>query len=172
MHMLAKINRCRIVWSFPICCLAMAALAGGCNAKVINPTNTAQFDSQVVRANRPALVLFYKDGCALCGMMSPIMDRLADEYDGKATFANYRLLNLVFISTNPELRDRYEIWGYPTTVLFVDGQVKKKWIMDYSMADYRKALNEALGIQTTQPTAAQPTPVDKGEPTAARSPGR
>lgn len=164
--MKAALSRPGILQALIVGCGVMAALMGGCNDKVVSMRNSSNFESTVMRSNRPVLVNFYKDGCALCGMMAPVMDRLADEYDGKATFVNYELMNLVFISTNPELRDRFDVWVYPTVVLIVDGQVKKKWVVHYNMDDYRHALDEALGVKPPASATARiekPAGQDNGQ---------
>ena len=134
----------------------LALWAGGCSdPRIVHVDSTEEFDHVVLEANRPVLVHFWKEGCALCGMLAPIMNTLAQEYDGRALIVGYRLMSLIFIPRNPELRARYDIVGYPTAILFVNGEERGRWVIHYDTDDYRKALDAVCPPKpTTQPASA------------------
>ena len=44
---------------------------------------TENFDAEVLKSDVPVFVDFYADWCGPCKMMSPVIDKLADEYAGK-----------------------------------------------------------------------------------------
>lgn len=131
----------------PLLCLAALVMAvGGCaKTQPLVPVNsTAEFQSTVLQAKQPVVLLFYKQGCAACAAAQSVLGQLAAEYNGRVVFAEYPLMNFVLISNNPELRDKYEVVLYPTVILFVDGQEKKRWVAEYSAATYRKDIDAVL----------------------------
>lgn len=156
-------------------CVVVAMATIGCaNKKVISINSTAEFNEKVLKSDKPVFVHFYKFGCALCAMLAPIENDLADEYDGRVVFANYQLMNFVFIVRNKELREKYDVSVYPTAVLIVNGEVKKKWVAHYNKRDFRKAIDDVLAARTqpasSQPASSQPVICPPGPPDSAPAP--
>jgi thioredoxin 1 len=136
-------------------CAAVLVLVGGCAAA--NPATLVEtgeeFQHQVVEANQPVLVEFFKGGCATCVILEPGLNQLAQEYRGRATIARYYEMNFVFMQTSQQITDRYRVHLVPTVLLLVNGQEKKRWFMEYNMDVYRQALDEVLH-QTAAPKVA------------------
>jgi thioredoxin-like negative regulator of GroEL len=124
-------------------------LAGGCDApashKALDIEEAAQVKKVIADSNQPVLLMFYKQGCASCAALEPIIDRLATEYEGRAVVAKFMILNVGFGVKSRELKDRYNVVFVPHVILTVGGQEKQHWISDYNTDDYRKAINGALG---------------------------
>lgn len=76
----------------------------------------ADFEEQVLNADTPVLVDFWAEWCAPCKMIAPIVDQLAEEYDGQVKFAK------LDVDTNPQAPMTYGVRGIPTLLIFKDGQ--------------------------------------------------
>ena len=75
------------------------------------------YADEVSHSEKPVLIDFYADWCGPCKMIAPILDEIADEYQGKLTVAK---LN---IDQNPGTAPKYGIRGIPTLLLFKNGEV-------------------------------------------------
>jgi thioredoxin 1 len=76
------------------------------------------FEADVLQAERPVLVDYWAEWCGPCKMIAPILEEIADEYDGRLTVAKLNIDEN--ISTPP----KYGIRGIPTLMLFKDGAVE------------------------------------------------
>jgi thioredoxin 1 len=135
-----------------LACAILALLAAGCESRNLRPIlNEADFQRQVLRADRPVVVDFYKGGgCPPCKMLLPILDQLADEYRGRVLFTSYEIISPFFQVTSEELKARYDIFYIPTVILFINGQEQKRWPLNFMIDDYRKVLDEVLARQAAR----------------------
>lgn len=74
------------------------------------------FDQVVLKAERPVVVDLWAPWCQPCKMVAPILDELADEYNGQINFVK------VDIDQNPKTAARYGIMSIPTLLIFKNGQ--------------------------------------------------
>jgi len=134
----------------------LTLLAGGCAATNLVPiADEADFQRQVIEADKPVVVDFYKEGgCPTCKLLEPILDQLADEYRGRVIFAKFAVMTPFFQTTSEEIKQRYNIIGIPTAVLFVNGKEVKRWALYYMFDDYRKTLDEVVGGPTPKAAPA------------------
>ena len=73
------------------------------------------FEQDVLQAEVPVLVDFWAEWCGPCKMLAPTVEKVANEYEGKAKFVK---LN---IDDNNQVAQQYGIKGIPTLILFKDG---------------------------------------------------
>lgn len=76
------------------------------------------FEGEVINSEGTVLVDYWADWCGPCKMIAPILDEIAEEYDGKLKVAK---LN---IDENPNTPPKYGIRGIPTLMLFKNGNVE------------------------------------------------
>ena len=77
---------------------------------------TADTFEALIRENKIVLVDFFATWCGPCRMIAPLIEQVAEEYDGKAVVAK------VDIDEEQELATQYGIESIPTVILFKDGE--------------------------------------------------
>jgi thioredoxin 1 len=75
----------------------------------------ANFD-EILRNHSLVLVDFWAEWCAPCRMIAPILEELAQEYEGKLLVAK------LDVDENPKTAMRYRVMSIPTVILFKNGQ--------------------------------------------------
>lgn len=74
------------------------------------------FEDEVLNSNEPVLVDYWANWCAPCKMISPILEEIAEEYEGKVKIAK------LDIDENRSVTERYKVRGIPTLMLFKGGE--------------------------------------------------
>ncbi len=84
---------------------------------MVNKFNVSNFEAEVLQSDIPVFVDFYADWCGPCKMMSPVIDKLAEEYAGRIKVGK------VNVDDDSELAVRYGIMSIPNMVFFKNGEV-------------------------------------------------
>ncbi len=99
------------------------------NYVILNDDN---FEQEVIQSNIPVLIDFWAEWCMPCKMIEPIVDELAQQYQGKLKVGK------LDVDNNPQVSMKYGIRSIPTLLIFKNGQpvdqiigaVPKKIILD------------------------------------------
>ena len=76
------------------------------------------FEAEVLTSDAPVLVDFWAEWCGPCKALAPILDQIANDFDGRVVIAK---LN---IDDNESSPVQYGVRGIPTILLFKGGEVK------------------------------------------------
>ncbi|HJL20232.1 MAG TPA: thioredoxin [Sandaracinaceae bacterium LLY-WYZ-13_1] len=90
--------------------------------KNVSAVNDLNFDSEVVKSDVPVLVDFTATWCGPCRQIAPLVDQLADEYEGKAKVVK------LDIDESPETARKFGIRGVPTLLVFKGGEVVQQQV--------------------------------------------
>jgi len=105
--------------------------------------NLAQFTTEswqkdVLESDQPVVVDFWAPWCGPCRMLSPIIDRVAEQFAGKVKVGK---LN---VDDAQDIAVRYGISGIPQVFVFKGGEPKQKIVGLTSEAELTKMINQVL----------------------------
>ena len=100
--------------------------------------NTANWDQEVLQSDQPVLVDFWATWCMPCRRLSPVIDRIADQFAGRVKVGK---LNT---EESPETAIKYGISGIPQLLVFKGGQENTRLVGLQSESDLAKMLDRVL----------------------------
>jgi thioredoxin 1 len=95
----------------------------------------ANFTTEVLQSAQPVLVDFWAEWCGPCKMLAPILDELAEEYNGRVRIGK------VNIDEFQELAAQYGIRSIPTLLIFKQGQVAEQLVGLRSKRDLKASFD-------------------------------
>jgi len=100
--------------------------------------NDSNFDQMVLQSKTPVMVDFWAVWCGPCRMVEPVVEELANDYEGKVTVAR---LN---VDENPKTASQYSIMSIPTLLIFKDGAPVSNIVGFRPKAELQRSLDAVL----------------------------
>ena len=105
---------------------------------VLELTND-NFQTEVLESDQPVLVDFWAEWCMPCRMLAPVIDKLADRYEGKVKVGK------LDTEAARDVAVQYGISSIPTIILFKDGKPAKVMVGMQPEQAYAGELDKLLG---------------------------
>ena len=96
------------------------------------------FEAEVLNSPMPVLVDFWAAWCAPCRMLAPVVEAIAEKYEGRAKVVK---LN---VDENTLTSGKYNIKGIPTLLLFKDGVIKEQIVGNTTKGTISKMIDNHL----------------------------
>ena len=93
------------------------------------------FEQEVLKSSTPVLVDFWAEWCMPCRMLSPTIEKLANDYAGRIKVGK------IDTDANRDVSMKYGISAIPTVILFKDGKVATKFVGLRQEKDFKEVLD-------------------------------
>ena len=100
--------------------------------------NSQNFESEVLKSNVPVLVDFSADWCGPCKMMAPLIDELADEYEGEMKIGK------INVDQSPDIAQKYNVMSIPMFAFFKNGEVVETAVGALNKAKLQAMIDRVL----------------------------
>jgi len=106
---------------------------------VTQVSDTKAWEIDVMNSDVPVFVDFWAEWCGPCRMVSPVVEELSNDYDGKIKFVK------VNVDEANELASKYNVFSIPTLAIFNKGQLVSQQVGAASKDSYKNMIEKALG---------------------------
>jgi len=96
-----------------------------------------QFE-KVLASTNPVFVDFWAEWCGPCRAVSPVVEELSKEYDGKVDFVK------INIDDNDELAQKYNVFSIPTLAIFKNGELVSQQAEAASKSSFKTMIDSSL----------------------------
>jgi len=100
-------------------------------------TSPEQFEKALTSTN-PVFVDFWAEWCGPCRAVSPVVEELSQEYDGKVDFVK------INIDDNDELAQKYNVFSIPTLAIFKNGEIVSQQAGAASKSSFKTMIDSSL----------------------------
>ena len=104
----------------------------------VSDISDASFDQEVLKADLPVLIDFWAPWCGPCKAISPVVEELAGQYEGRLKVVKMN------VDDNPQTPSRYGVRGIPNLILFKGGQVADQIVGAVPKGHLVRAIDNAL----------------------------
>lgn len=96
------------------------------------------FDAEVLKHNGPVLVDFWAEWCGPCKALAPVLDGLAEEYNGRLKVVK------VNVDDSPNAPQTYKVRGIPTLIVFKNGAAVDQLVGNQPKDAIKSVIEKAL----------------------------
>lgn len=104
----------------------------------VDSIDADNFESKVLKSEKPVLVDFWAEWCGPCRALAPILEEISGEVGDKADIVK------VNVDENQDLAQQYGIRGIPTLIFFKNGQAQKTLVGNQSKDEIQASLKEIM----------------------------
>lgn len=108
-------------------------------SKLVLELSDAEFEREVIKSPVPVLVDFWASWCGPCKSIAPVIEQLAQEFEGKLKVCK------VNVDQNRESTTRYHVRGIPTLILFKNGERQDQIVGVHTKEDLISAIKKVIG---------------------------
>ena len=101
-------------------------------------SDAKSWETDVMSSPMPVFVDFWAEWCGPCRMVSPVVEELSTEYDGKVSFVK------VNVDEVNELASKYNVFSIPTLAIFNKGEIVSQQVGAASKEAYKNMIDKAL----------------------------
>ena len=96
------------------------------------------FETEVLKADKPALVDFWAEWCGPCKMLTPVIEELSNDFKDKAIIAK------VNVDESPGIAQKYSIRSIPSLLFFRGGSVRQQLVGVASKQDITNTIEDLI----------------------------
>ncbi|MCR5556882.1 MAG: thioredoxin [Butyrivibrio sp.] len=100
--------------------------------------NSQNFEQDVLKSSIPVLVDFSADWCGPCKMMAPVIDELADMYEGEMKVGK------INVDQSPDIAQKYNVMSIPMFAFFKNGEVVETAVGALNKAKLQAIIDRVL----------------------------
>ena len=101
-------------------------------------SDAKSWEIDVINSDVPVFVDFWAEWCGPCRMVSPVVEELANDYEGKVKFVK------VNVDEANELASKYNVFSIPTLILLKKGEIIAQQVGAASKESYKNMIDRAL----------------------------
>ena len=101
-------------------------------------SDAKSWEVDVINSDIPVFVDFWAEWCGPCRMVGPVVEELANDYDGKVKFVK------VNVDEAGELSKKYNVFSIPTLILLNKGEIVSQQVGAASKESYQSMIDRAL----------------------------
>ncbi|MCL2574741.1 MAG: thioredoxin [Defluviitaleaceae bacterium] len=100
---------------------------------------TNDFQNEVIKSEMPVVVDFFATWCGPCKLIAPVLDQLAEEFDGTAKIVK------LDVDQAKEIAIEYGVKSVPTLIFFKDGEIADKVVGAQPKAELKSKISAMIG---------------------------